>query len=166
MRFWPQLQECNFWLFLRGISDLLNVLYESKVSMKNVLELLLVLKYNGDRNVFFFNSKIIFYPFEMDVCICVFLSKKCLKKQFGHGVFCKHSHVGSMHLLCELWKISTPSFPSLLWFVSNFLELHLIYSPPLNHSIELVLSAFVKPGCSKALHILSNLILTIIPWHK
>ena len=112
---------------------------------------------------FFFHFKIIFYPFEMDVCICVFRSKNCLNNQFGHGVFCKHSRVESMHLLCELWKISTPSFPSLLRFVSNFLELHLIYSPPLNHSIELVLSAFVKPGCSKALHILSHLILTIIP---
>lgn len=49
MKFWPQLQECNFWLFLGGISVLFNALCESKVSMKNVLELHLILKYNADR---------------------------------------------------------------------------------------------------------------------
>lgn len=35
--------------------------------------------------MFFFNSKIVFYPFEMDVCICVFLSKKMFKKSLAMG---------------------------------------------------------------------------------
>lgn len=47
--------------------------------MKNVLELHLVLKYDGDRKVFFF-FLIFSYPFKMDVC--VFLSKNCFKSQF------------------------------------------------------------------------------------
>ena len=52
---------------------------KSKVSIKNVLELHLVLKYDGDRKLLFF-FLIIFYPFKMDVCVC--LSKNCFKSQF------------------------------------------------------------------------------------
>lgn len=47
--------------------------------MKNVLELHLVLKYDGDRKVFWF-FLVFFYPFKMDMC--VFLSKNCFKCQF------------------------------------------------------------------------------------